>query len=124
VTDALDALAAGSAFSGAVRIDDPDGLTTERAYGYANRAFEIPNTTETRFAIASGSKTFTALAVLSLVDDGALELSTRARKLLGADLPLIDDAVTAARTPPSATYIVSGPRSSTVASSRMRWSWS
>ena len=94
MTDALDALAAESGFSGVVRIDDGDGPTTECAYGYANRAFEIPNTTETRFAIASGSKTFTALAVLSLVDDGALELSTRVRALLGTDLPLIDDAVT------------------------------
>ena len=44
--------------------------------------------------MASGSKSFTALAVMSLVEDGALSLDTTARSLLGDDLPLIDDAVT------------------------------
>ena len=36
----------------------------------------------------------TALAVVSLIEDGTLEPSTTARSLLGSDLPLIDDAVT------------------------------
>ncbi len=36
----------------------------------------------------------TALAVVSLVEDGALELATTARSILGDDLPLIDDDVT------------------------------
>ena len=49
----------------------------------------------TRFAIAgNGSKTFTAAAVLSLVADGALTFDTRARAILGTDLPLIADDVT------------------------------
>jgi len=46
------------------------------------------------FAIASGSKTFTALAVMSLVEDGTLALDTTARSLLGDDLPLVADDVT------------------------------
>jgi CubicO group peptidase (beta-lactamase class C family) len=44
--------------------------------------------------MASGSKGFTALAIMSLIDDGKLELATTARSILGTDLPLIDDAVT------------------------------
>ena len=36
----------------------------------------------------------TALAVVSLIDDGALELTTTARSVLGDDLPLIRDDVT------------------------------
>ena len=36
----------------------------------------------------------TALAVVSLIEDGALELGTTARSLLGEDLPLIADDVT------------------------------
>ena len=47
-----------------------------------------------RFAIASGSKGLTALAVVCLIEDGLLELSTAARSVLGQDLPLIDDGVT------------------------------
>ena len=39
-------------------------------------------------------KGFTALAVVSLVEDGTLELTTTARSLLGDDLPLIADDVT------------------------------
>jgi CubicO group peptidase (beta-lactamase class C family) len=46
------------------------------------------------FAIASGAKTLTALAVMSLVDRGTVELGTTARSLLGDDLPLIADDVT------------------------------
>ncbi len=48
-------------------------------------------------ATASGCKGFTALATLSLVADGTLDLGTTARSLLGDDLPLIDDTVTIAQ---------------------------
>ena len=51
-------------------------------------------TVDTQFAIASGSKGLTALAVMSLVERGELGLDTTARSVLGADLPLIDDRVT------------------------------
>jgi CubicO group peptidase (beta-lactamase class C family) len=44
--------------------------------------------------MASGSKGFTALAMVSLIADGALALDTSARSVLGSDLPLIDDRVT------------------------------
>jgi len=54
----------------------------------------VPNSSRTRIAIASGSKTFTALAVLRLVEQGVLTLDTPVRSILGTDLPLIDDAVT------------------------------
>lgn len=47
-----------------------------------------------RIAIASGSKTFTALAVLRLVEEGVWRLDQPVRALLGSDLPLLDDAVT------------------------------
>jgi CubicO group peptidase (beta-lactamase class C family) len=54
----------------------------------------VPATTDTRFAVASGSKGFTALVVASLVADGTLAYSLPARELLGADLPLIAPDVT------------------------------
>jgi CubicO group peptidase (beta-lactamase class C family) len=44
--------------------------------------------------MASGSKTFTALVVLRLVEEKMLSLSTTARQILGTDLPLIADDVT------------------------------
>ncbi len=92
--EAVDAEAERSGFSGVVRVDDGSGVQVEAAYGYADRAQQIPNRVDTLFATASGAKGFTALAVMSLVEDGVLDLSTTARSLLGDDLPLVGDDVT------------------------------
>ena len=94
IVNDIDALAAEKAFSGVVRIDRGDEVVFDKAYGFAHRGFEIPNDTDTRFAIASGVKGLTALAVVGLIEDGTLELTTTARSLLGDDLPLIADDVT------------------------------
>ena len=94
LADAIDAHAGESAFSGVVRVDRGDEVVLERAYGFADRRWEIPNVVDTRFAIASGVKGLTALTVVSLVEDGTLELATTARSVLGDDLSLIDDRVT------------------------------
>ena len=90
----LDALAAEKAFSGVVRVDRGDDVVLEKAYGLAHRGYEIPNAVDTRFATASATKGLTALTVVSLIEDGALELSTTARSVLGPDLPLVHDDVT------------------------------
>jgi CubicO group peptidase (beta-lactamase class C family) len=90
----IDELAAATGFSGVVRIDRGGQVELAAAYGFADRAHEVPNTLETQFAVASATKGLTALVVINLVMDGVLELSTPARSLLGDDLPLIDDAVT------------------------------
>jgi CubicO group peptidase (beta-lactamase class C family) len=81
-------------FSGVVRIDHGDGTRFSEAYGLAHRGFELPNTVDTQFAIASGGKGFTALAVVSLIVDGTLSLDTTARSVLRTDLPQIADDVT------------------------------
>jgi len=90
----VDAAAERSGFSGVVRVDRSGEPELCAAYGLADRAHEIPNTVATVFALASGAKTLTALAVMSLVERGTLELGTTARSLLGDDLPLIADDVT------------------------------
>jgi CubicO group peptidase (beta-lactamase class C family) len=90
----LDGIAAETGFSGVVRLDGPGGIDLVRAYGFADRAHAVPNVPDTQFATASGSKTLTALVVMRLVEDGALALSTTARSVLGADLPLVDERVT------------------------------
>ena len=92
--DGLDRLTAAERFSGVVRIVRGGEVELVAAYGMAHRGWAIPNTIDTRFALASGSKTFTALAVVSLIEDGVLTLDTTARSVLGSDLPLIDERVT------------------------------
>ena len=79
LADAIDARAAESQFSGVVRIDRDGETELARAYGDADRAHGIPNTLDTQFAMASGSKAFTALAVMSLVESGVLALDARPR---------------------------------------------
>jgi CubicO group peptidase (beta-lactamase class C family) len=90
----VDSIAEETNFSGVVRVDRADGIELEKAYGLAHRGLEIPNTVDTQFAIASGAKGMTAVAVASLIEDGSLDLSTTARSVLGRDLPLIGDDVT------------------------------
>jgi CubicO group peptidase (beta-lactamase class C family) len=90
----LDSLAAETGFSGAVRVDRGGDEVLACAYGLADRAHDVPNTPATQFAIASGTKGLTALAVASLIEDGVLELGTTARSVLGDDLPLVGDGVT------------------------------
>ncbi|MBW9108435.1 serine hydrolase domain-containing protein [Microbacterium ureisolvens] len=81
-------------FSGVVSARRGDHVIGEWAVGLADRTAGAPNTPQTRFGLASGTKTFTALATLSLVGDGLLRRDTRAREILGDDLPLIADDVT------------------------------
>jgi CubicO group peptidase (beta-lactamase class C family) len=90
----LDRLAAATGFSGVVRVDRGGRVELARAYGLAHRGLDLPNTVDTRFAVASGTKGLTALTVASLVEEGRLDLATTARSVLGADLPLVDDRVT------------------------------
>jgi CubicO group peptidase (beta-lactamase class C family) len=90
----LDALASETGFSGVVRVDRAGQLEIARAYGLAHRGWDIPNSVDTRFGVASGNKGLTALAVVSLIEDDVLGLATTARSVLGSDLPLIADDVT------------------------------
>jgi CubicO group peptidase (beta-lactamase class C family) len=94
LAEAVDSLAHETGFSGVVRVDRSGGMELAKAYGLADRGHGIPNSMETQFAIASGTKALTALAVVSLIEDGSLDLTTTARSVLGSDLPLIGDGVT------------------------------
>jgi len=91
---AIDSVADATGFSGVVRVDHGEGRELAKAYGLAHRGYEIPNTVDTRFALASGTKGLTALSVVTLIEEGTLELQTTARSVLGEDLPLIGDDVT------------------------------
>jgi CubicO group peptidase (beta-lactamase class C family) len=90
----VDEKATETGFAGVVRLERSGVLELDAAYGLADRAHGIPMTTDTRLGMASGSKTFTALVTMRLVEQGLLSLSTTAREVLGADLPLIADDVT------------------------------
>lgn len=92
--DVLERAAREASFSGVVAIDIGDSREYELALGYAHRASKTPNTITTRFGIASGSKGFTALAVMKLVEQGQVELDGPVRAILGESIPGLDHRVT------------------------------
>lgn len=87
---AVEEAIADSGFSGVVAVDVAADRVHRASAGWAHRALGLHNGPDTRFAIASGSKSFTAVAVMRLVEDGHLALDTPLSWWLGDDLPLLD----------------------------------
>jgi CubicO group peptidase (beta-lactamase class C family) len=90
----VDETAALTGFAGVVRVERGGAVELDAAYGLADRRHGVAMTTDSQLGMASGSKTFTAVVVMRLVEQGLLTLATTARHLLGTDLPLIADDVT------------------------------
>ena len=70
-------------FSGVVLITQGAGTLWSGAFGYACRAWQVPNTLDTRFDTASITKLFTAVAALQLIDQGQLAFDTGVIDRLG-----------------------------------------
>lgn len=92
IGDQLAAVVEETAFSGVARVRGPE--TFDVAAGDADRANRRPNRLTTRFATASGTKGFTALATMALIEAGDLALETPVASIVGTDLPNIDHDVT------------------------------
>lgn len=60
--------------SGVVLVGLNGHIVFEKAYGKANRSFDIPNGVETKFLIGSMTKQFTAVLVMQQVENGILNL--------------------------------------------------
>ena len=81
--DALFAATSGGRWPGAAVVVLRDGAVVHsRAYRLANVEQGLPNTPRTRFRLASVSKSFTALLVLQLVEQGRLHLGDPLEKHL------------------------------------------
>ncbi len=81
-------------FTGVVMIRRGETLLFGEGYGYANRAERLPNTLNTRFGVASGSKAFTAVAICKLVEQGRLRFDALLRDIIPDPFPLFDPGVT------------------------------
>ena len=90
----LRGLEASEAFAGVVRITVGGEERFAGAYGYASRAWHVPNTLETRFDTASITKLFTAVATLQQIEAGAFGLDTGVVDYLGLDGTAISPDVT------------------------------
>ncbi len=78
--------AAAGRFRGAVLLARKGEVLLRDGYGLANEEWRIPNTPTTKFRIGSVTKTFTAAAILRLVEADAIELRDNIGTRLG-ELP-------------------------------------
>jgi CubicO group peptidase (beta-lactamase class C family) len=69
-------------FSGAVLIARRDTILLGKGYGMANCELNVANTLDTKFRIASVTKTFTAAAIVILIERGVVGLDDPLRKFI------------------------------------------
>jgi CubicO group peptidase (beta-lactamase class C family) len=81
-------------FSGAALITRGATRLYAGAYGYASRAWGVPNDLDTRFDTATVTKLFTAVATLQLIDRGLLAFDTPVVERLGSESTPLSKEVT------------------------------
>lgn len=85
-SDKLDALISKynslNRFNGVVLVAKDGNKILSKGYGYASLEWNIPNTDDTKYLIASISKTFTATLITKLIDEGKLTFETKLSEAL------------------------------------------
>lgn len=61
-------------FTGTVLLAEKGEVVYHKAFGLANREWNVPNTVDSRYKLASLGKQFTALLILQLAEEGKLSL--------------------------------------------------
>ena len=78
----MNKLAAVDAFSGTLLVAKDGKPIYKTVHGMASKAYNVPNRIDTKLNLASIGKTFTAIAVLQLVEQGKLSLTDTVGKIL------------------------------------------
>lgn len=71
----MNAYSQNGQFNGTILVKKDNRTVYERAFGLANREWNIANTLDAKFLIGSVSKSYTALMVLMLVNEGLIDLN-------------------------------------------------
>jgi len=61
-------------FNGNILVAQNGNILLQKSYGYANFEWDIPNTPDTKFRIASITKQFTAMLIMLLAEEGKVDL--------------------------------------------------
>jgi CubicO group peptidase (beta-lactamase class C family) len=75
LTAYMDKLVKADAFSGTVLVAKNGTPLFEKAYGFANTAYKVPNRVDTKFNLGSMNKMFTAVAICQLAEQGKLSFN-------------------------------------------------
>ena len=76
-------------FTGTVLVAKKGKIIYEKAFGMADREWNIPNTVQSKFEIGSLTKQFTSACILQLAEQGKLSLDDKLNKYF-ADFPKAD----------------------------------
>jgi len=90
----LEQAAAQTEFSGVISVFEGASTLFSKAFGYRDIKNKLPNTSATKFGIASGTKVFTALGIGVLVDRGLLSLGTTIGEIDQAYTGFVDGQAT------------------------------
>ena len=71
----IDSFTKTNNFNGTILIEQNSKTILHKSFGYANLAFKVPNTINTKYKIASITKAFTSVLVLRLVEAGKIDLN-------------------------------------------------
>ncbi len=69
-------------FSGTVLVMQKNKVLLKKSYGLADKEWNIPNTTDTKFRIGSITKQFTAACILQLIEKGKISLDDKLDKFI------------------------------------------
>lgn len=83
----------GHKFMGTVLVASGGQVILDKAYGFANLEWDVPNTTDAKFRLGSVTKQFTAASILLLEERGKLTVNDPVKKYM-PDAPAAWDKVT------------------------------
>lgn len=69
-------------FNGTILIEKNSKLLYKKSFGFANLPFKVPNTTDTKYKIASLTKAFTSVLILQLYEQGKIDLQNHIKRYL------------------------------------------
>jgi CubicO group peptidase (beta-lactamase class C family) len=81
-------------FFGLIQIEEDNNIVYQFIQGFENREKNIPITKDTLFAIASGTKFLTALAIGKLIDEKKITLDSKAKDLYDLKIDSMDPNIT------------------------------
>lgn len=80
----MDAQSQINKFGGTVIVMQNDSVILKKAYGYADLEWNVKNTIDTKFVLASITKYFTAIAIMQLVEKNQLSLDDKLNKFFSS----------------------------------------
>jgi CubicO group peptidase (beta-lactamase class C family) len=93
MVEAIERRVSNAQFTGAVLVSRGPTVLLNEGYGSANREWQTPNSTDTRFRIASLTKQFTAAGILLLEEQGKLRVEDPIRRYM-PDAPAAWSSIT------------------------------